>query len=478
MTSQTKKSAPDLVLRQIAEYVTGYRVTSQAAYTMARCCLLDSIACGLNALEYPECTKLLGPTVPGASLPNGARVPGTRYSLEPVKAAFDISSAIRWLEHSDTWFGLDGGHPSDNLGAVLAVADYVSRNAAARRKRALTVGDVLTALIKVYEIQGVLYLKTNFIDIGLDSVGLVTVASSAVATRMLGGGRDQIINAVSNAFLDGANPRHYRIGSSAGWRMKWAAGDAAARGVMHALMALRGEVGFPNALTAPRWGFADTLMHGKPVELARPLGTFVVENVLFKIPFPAHFHAQSASECALRLHALVKDRIGDIKSVHLRTHEKTVKSASREGPLKDPASRDHCVQYVVAYVLIHGKLAARDYDNKAAADPRIDRLRAKMIVKEDVSFTRDFYDARKRTNCNALYVEFRDGTRTPEVRIDYPVGHPKRRKEGLPIVEQKFRDSLKQIFSVRRQDKIMAACSNLQDLKKVPFKDFMALFVP
>lgn len=471
-----RKSEPD-VLELIARYTAGYSIKSKKALEMARYCLLDSIACGLNALAYSECSKLLGPSVPGASLEKGARVPGTRYKLDPIKAAFDISTAVRWLEYSDTWFGVDGGHPSDNTGAILAVADYVSRNAASRGQRKLVVGDILEAIVKAYEIQGILYLNTDFIDIGLDSVGLVTVASSAVATHMLGGSKADILNAVSNAFLDGASPRLYRIGENAGWRVKWAAGDATSRGVMHALIAMRGERGYTKALTAPRWGFQDAIMHGKPISLERKLGTHVVENVLFKIPFPAHFHAQSASECALKLYPLVQQRINEIKTVHVRTHEKTIKSASKTGPLHDPASRDHCVEYVIATVLLKGKLTSSDYENAAAADPRIDRLRSKIVLTEDPDFTRDFYDSRARTNSNAIWIEFRDGSRTPEIRIDYPVGHPKRRKNGLPIVERKFEDSVKRMFPRKRQVEIAAACGSLATMRKIPVSEFMNLLV-
>lgn len=471
-----KQPSPDRVLTRIADYVTRHEITRRPAYEMARYCLLDALGCALDAQAHPECTKLLGPIVPRASLPNGVRVPGTGFKLDPVKAAFDISTAIRWLEYNDTWFGTDGGHPSDNLGAVLAVADYVSRNRAAGRRHALTVGDVLTALIKAYEIQGVLLLKNNFIELGLDSVGLVTVASAAVATHLLGGSRHEIMNALSNAWLDGISPRLYRIGHNAGWRKAWAAGDAASRGVMHGLFALRGEMGYPAALSTPRWGVCDVLLRGKPIVIDRAFDSYIVEHILFKIPFPAHFHTQTASECALKLRPLVKDRIADIKTIRLRTHEKTLQSAYKEGPLHSPASRDHCVQYVVAVVLLHGKLTADDYQDEAAADPRIDELRDRMVVTEDREFTRDFYDARKRTNSNAMRVEFRDGATTPEVRIDYPLGHPRRRPEGLPLVEQKFQRSVERVFSPGRRRRISDICGDLRRLETVPFEEFMDLF--
>ena len=470
----SSKRRTDRVLSQIAEYVTQHKIRRKPAYEMARFCLLDSLACGLEAQAHPDCARLLGPVVPGATLSNGARVPGTRFRLEPIKAAFDISTAIRWLEHSDTWFGTDGGHPSDCLGAVLAVADYVSRNG---DRAALTVGDVLTALIKVYEIHGVLLLKNNFIDLGLDGIVVVDVASAAVATHMLGGSAERIVYAVSNAWLDGASPRLYRIGHNAGSRKAWAAGDASSRGVMHALFAMRGDAGYPAALTTPRWGVSDAILRGRPIVLARKLDSHVVENVLFKVPFPAQFHTQTASECALRLHPLVKDRIADITRIHMRTHAKTLQSAYKTGPLHNAASRDHCVQYVAAIVLLHGSLTTEDYEDDAAADPRIDALRGKMVVTEDKQFTQDFYDARKRSNANAMRIEFRDGSTTPEVRIDYPVGHPRRRREALPLVEEKFRRSVERFLPGKRQGAVLDACGDMARLRRLPFHQFMDLFV-
>ena len=474
MTSQSR--VPDRVLASIADYVTRYEVRSRKAYDMARYCLLDSIACALDAQDYPECTKLLGPTVPSASFSQGARVPGTAFKLEPVKAAFDISTSIRWLEYSDTWVGIDGGHPSDNLGAILAVADYLARSSRTGRRRKLTVHDVLTALIKAYEIQGVLYLTMDFIALGLDSVSLVTVASSAIVTHLLGGSHDKIINAVSNAWLDGVSPRLYRMGDNAGWRKSWAAGDAASRAVMHGLFAMRGEMGYPKVLSTPRWGYADAVMHGKPVVIARPLGSYIVENILFKIPFPAHFHAQTASECALRLHPLVKTRLHEVKTIHMRAHLRTMQSAYNEGLLRTAASRDPCVQYVTAIVLLHGGLTPEDYEDEVAADPRIDELRAKMVVREDKSFTRDFFNPRKRTHTHAMRVEFKDGSSTPEVRIDYPLGHARRRAEGLPYIEAKFRRSIENTFVVGRQRRILRNCGSLEALERVPVDEFMALF--
>jgi len=473
MASQKRRT--DRVLNDIAAYATKKKNIRKPAYEMARYCLLDSLACGLEAQAHPDCARLLGPVVPGATLANGARVPGTRYRLEPIKAAFDISTAIRWLEHSDTWFGTDGGHPSDTLGAVLAVADYVSR-ARSNGATALSVREVLTALIKAYEIHGVLLIKNNFIDLGLDGIAVVAVATAAIATQMLGGSHEQVVNAVSNAWLDGTSPRIYRIGHHAGPRKAWAAGDAASRGVMHALFAMRGEPGYPAALTTPKWGVSDAVLHGNPIVLGRALDSHIVENVLFKVPFPAQFHTQTASECALKLHPLVKTRIEDIERVPMRTHTKTLQSAYKTGPLHNAASRDHCVQYVAAIVLLHGNLTTEDYEDHVAADPRIDVLRDKMVVTEDKQFTKDFYDPRKRSNPNAMRIEFRDGSKTSEVRIDYPVGHPRRRSEALPLVELKFRRSVEAFLPRKRHDAVLEACGSLTRLQRLPFHHFMDLF--
>ena len=471
-----KKSQPkvDAVLRDIAEYASRNRAIRKSAYEMARYCLLDSLACGLEAQVNPDCARLLGPVVPGATLKNGARVPGTSYRLEPVKAAFDISTAIRWLEHSDTWFGTDGGHPSDTLGAILGIADYLCRTTGARK---MTVRDVLTAMIKTYEIHGVLLIKNNFIDKGMDGIGVVAVASAAMVTQMLGGSKEQIVNAVSNAFLDGISPRIYRIGHNAGPRKAWAAGDAASRGVMHALMSMRGEPGYTAALTTPKWGVSDALLHGDPVTLGRPLGTHIVENVLFKVPFPAQFHTQTAAECALRFHPLVKDRVGEIRRIHMRTHAKAMQSTYKTGPLLNASSRDHCIQYVAAVVMLYGDLTAAHYEAEIAADPRIDRLRACMVVKEDPRFTRDFYAERRKTNTNAMQIEFRDGSRSEEIVIEYPLGHPSRRAEALPLVTGKFTRSIEHVFPRRRHKAIFEACRSLEHMQRMPFNNFMDLFV-
>lgn len=477
--SMNAKQPPvDLVLSRIADYVVNYRIASKSAFEMARYCLLDSMACALNAQHHADCRAMLGPVVPGTSVVGGARVPGTDFVLDPIKAAFDISTSIRWLEHSDTWFGKDGGHPSDSLGAIIAVADYICRGRdSVRQRRKLNVMDVLSALIKVYEIQGQLLVKNDFISHGLDSVGMVSVAASAVVTHMLGGTCDQVVNATSNALLDGVSLRLYRIGHNAGWRKAWAAGDAASRGVLHAFMAVRGEEGYPAVLTTPIWGLADSMMRGNQIVLDQPLNTHIVENVLFKVPYPAHFHTQTASECAFKFHPQVKDRIEEVKSVRIRTHEKTLLSACKTGPLTSAASRDHCLQYVVAIILLYGRLNSEDYQDQTAADPRIDVLRGKMVVTEDKSYTRDFYDIRKMMNTNSMLIEFRDGSTTEEIRIDYPLGHARRRDEGLPLVDAKFQGSLKQSFSPRRQRNISRICGDLASMKTLPFNRFMDLFL-
>lgn len=473
---KNSRRTTDPVLSRIADYVHGYRVRSAAAYRMAGYSLLDSMACALESQGNSDCTRLLGPVVPGASLGNGVPVPGTPYRLDPVKAAFDISTSVRWLEHSDTWFGVDGGHPSDNMGAILAVADHVSRNGSPRRGQPLSVHDVLTAMIKAYEIHGVLYLRNNFLELGLDSTAPITVASAAVATDLLGGNRQQILNAVSNAWLDGVTPRLYRIGHNAGPRKSWAAGDSSSRGVMHALFAMRGEPGYGHALTEPKWGLNDAIMSGHDIVLSRPLGSYVIERILYKLRFPSQFHTQTPCECAMRLHPLVRDRIGEIGAIRIRTHEKTLTSAYKVGPLHNAASRDHCVQYVVAMVLLNGSLGTDDYSDSVATNPRIDRLRAIMTVTEDKSFTRAFYDPARRANPCAMQVVFRDGSCTPEIRIDFPLGHPKRRAEGLPLVREKFVTSVNARFSPARRKKIFAACDDPGKLRRLPVSAFMDLF--
>jgi 2-methylcitrate dehydratase len=465
------------VLARIADYVIARKAFPARAYRVAHYCLLDSIACALDALDDTECAKLLGPLAPGTTVVGGARVPGTHLELDPYKAAFDIGTAIRWLDFNDNWFAAEGGHPSDNLGALIATADWVSRGRDAEHHRPVRLKDLLTALIKVYEIQGVLALENSLVKVGFDSMPLTSLASAAVSAHLMGGRRDEIINAMSNSLMDGGCLRLYRKGKHTGWRKSWAAGDATSRGVLHALFALRGEMGYPGVLTAERWGFADVVMHGKPIVLAQPLRSHIVEHILFKVPFPSLFHAQTAAECALRFHPSVKNRIPDIKAIHIRTHERAFSAANRPGPLRNHADRDHSMQYIVAVILLKGHLAPHDYSDEAAADPRIDALRAKITINEDSGYSRDFYAPGKRSNVNSMHIEFADGTRTQEIRIDYPLGHPQRRREGLAMVEQKFRRSVMRTFAPKRAAAILKACSKPGQLDAAPFSKFVDLFV-
>ena len=469
------RPAPDREMAEIADYVARYEVRSELAYTTARYCLMDTIGCGLEALSYPACTKLMGPVVPGAVMPGGARVPGTPYELDPVTAAFNIGAMNRWLDFNDAWFGRNGAHPSDNLGGILATADYLSRLNVAQGRAPLVMRDVLTAMIKAHEIQGIMALENNFNGLGIDHVILVKLASTAVVTHMLGGTREEIINAVSNAWVDGHALRTYRNAPNTGSRKSWAAADATARGVRLALMALKGEMGYPSALTAKKWGFYDTLFRGQKFKLQRPYGSYVMENVLFKIAFPAGFHGQSAAECALKLHPLVKDRLDDVKSVRQWTHA-SARHLIKSGPLHNPADRDHCIQYIAAVGMIFGRLVASDYEDDVAADPRIDKLRGKMRVTVSEQYTRDLRDPAKRSNAHAIEVRFRDGTRLPKVEVQYPLGHPRRRKEGIPLLLAKFRLNLARRFAPKRQQAILDACADQRRLERMPVNEFMALF--
>jgi 2-methylcitrate dehydratase len=468
-----ERPAPDHLLTQIADYVQSGNAASVEARRIARYCLMDTLGCGILALGFPACTKLLGPVVPGAELARGARVPGTRYELEPVAAAFNIGAMIRWLDFNDTWLAAEWGHPSDNLGAILAVADYSSRRGAE-----LTMADVLTAMIQAHEIQGVLALNHSFNRVGLDHVLLVRIASTAVATKLLGGGHGEIVNAVSNAWLDGGALRTYRHAPNTGSRKSWAAGDATSRGVRHALFALAGEMGYPSALSAKGWGFQDVLYKGRSIALERALRSYVMENVLFKISFPAEFHAQTAVEAALTLHPTVAARIDDIERITIETQEPAVRIIDKTGPLANPADRDHCLQYMVAVPLLFGRLTAEDYEDDVARDPRIDALRAKMVVTENEHFSLDYLDPDKRAIGNAVQVWFRDGTCTERVAIDYPIGHRRRREEGIPQLVAKFERNLATRFDAKQVAAINAACAEQARLEALPVEDFMALWVP
>lgn len=473
-----KRPEPDTLLTTIADYCLETDVTSRAeAMETARYCLMDTLGCGLLALGYPACTKLLGPVVPGAQMPGGARVPGTSFELDPVQAAFNIGAMVRWLDYNDTWLAAEWGHPSDNLGAILATADYLSRRALREGRAPLTMRAVLEAMIKAHEIQGVLALENSFNRVGLDHVLLVRVASTAVVTAMLGGSREEVINALSNAFIDGGALRTYRHAPNTGSRKSWAAGDAASRAVRLALMALRGEMGYPSALTAPTWGFQDVLFKGRELVLAQPLGSYVMENVLFKISFPAEFHAQTAVEAALALHAQVAHRLEEIEKVVIETQEAGVRIIDKTGPLDNPADRDHCIQYMVAVPLIFGRLTADDYEDAVAADPRIDALREKMEVVENKQFSVDYLDPEKRSIGNAVQVFFRDGSRTERLTVEYPIGHRRRRAEGIPLLVEKFERNIATRLSPKQCRRLSALCASQAELEATPVNEFMELLV-
>jgi 2-methylcitrate dehydratase len=467
---------PDQVLVDIAGYVTKYNVDSAEAYDTARLCLMDTLGCGFEALSYPACTKLLGPIVPGTIVPNGAKVPGTPYQLDPVMAAFNIGAMIRWLDFNDTWLAAEWGHPSDNLGGILATADWLSRTRVAAGRQPLVMRDVLTAMIKAHEIQGVIALENSFNRVGLDHVVLVKVATTAVVANMIGCSFDEIVNAVSNAWIDGQSLRTYRHAPNAGSRKSWAAGDATSRGVRLALMSLKGEMGYPSALTAKTWGFYDVLFKGEPFKFERPYGSYVMEHVLFKISFPAEFHAQTAVECAVALHTHVRDRIEDIEKVVITTHESAIRIIDKKGPLNNPADRDHCIQYMTAIALMKGNLTAPDYEDEVALDPRIDALRAKMECVEDPAWTRDYLDPQKRSIANAVQVFFKDGTSTRKVGVEYPIGHRLRRKDGIPLLEAKFRTNLARRFAAKQQNAILNVCNDARILEAMPVHEFVDLF--
>jgi 2-methylcitrate dehydratase len=473
----TERPAFDQVLVDIADYVCNYEIDSEEAYSTARYCLMDSLACAMLAMKFPGCTRLLGPMVPGAEMAGGARVPGTAFELEPAQAAFNLGLLIRYLDFNDTWLAAEWGHPSDNLGAILAVADYVSRRNLAEGKAPLTIKDVLTAMIKAHEIQGVLALENSFNKVGLDHVLLVRVASTAVVTRMLGGSREQVVDAVSNAWIDGGALRTYRHAPNTGSRKSWAAGDACRRAVTLALLVLRGEMGYPSALTARVWGFYDVLFKGQEFKFQRGYGSYVMENVLFKISFPAEFHAQTAVECAMTLHPEVRGRIDDIERIAIETQEAGARIIDKTGPLDNYADRDHCIQYMVAVPLIFGELNADSYSDEVAADPRIDALRERMDVRENEAFTKDYFDAEKRGIGNAVQVFFKDGTSTERVEVSYPIGHRRRRGEGIPVLVEKFRKAVAAHFDAAQAQAICNMVSDQHALEAMPVTDFVARWV-
>ena len=469
---------PDQVLVDIADYICDYEINSTEAYDTARNCLMDTLGCGLLALRFPECTKLLGPLVEGTTVPNGARVPGTQFRLDPMKAAWDIGCIVRWLDYNDTWLAAEWGHPSDNLGAILAVADFLSQQNVAAGKPPLTMHDVLTAMIKAHEIQGVLALENSFNRVGLCHVLLVRVASTAVATQMMGGTREQIIDALSQAWLDGSSLRTYRHSPNAGPRKSWAAGDATSRAVRLADFTMRGEIGYPSVLTAPTWGFYDVSFNGKPFEFTRSYGSYVMENILFKISFPAEFHSQTAAEASVQLHPEVKDRLSEIEKIVIHTHESAIRIISKSGPLNNPADRDHCLQYMTAVPLAFGNLVAEDYeDSFHAANPIIDELREKMEIHENPTYSKEYLEPEKRSIANAMQVFFKDGSSTEQVEINYPVGHRRRREEGIPLLEEKFKANLATRFPAKRSAKIFDLCKDQKALEQTAVNDFMDLFV-
>jgi 2-methylcitrate dehydratase len=480
MSSHASGERPpyDQVLLDIADYVCGYTIESELAYTTARNCLIDTLGCGLEALEYPACTKLLGPVVPGTVVPNGAKVPGTAFQLDPIQAAFNLGAMIRWLDFNDTWLAAEWGHPSDNLGGILAVADWLSRTAIAAGQAPLTMRAVLTAMIKAHEIQGCLALENSFNKVGLDHVVLVKVASTAVVAQMLGLSHGQILDALSLAWVDGQSLRTYRHAPNTGSRKSWAAGDATSRAVRLALMVRAGEMGYPSVLTAKGWGFYDVLFRGRPFSFQRPYGSYVMENILFKISYPAEFHAQTAVEAAMALRAKLVaagKSAEDIRAIQLRTHEACLRIIDKKGPLNNPADRDHCVQYMVAVSLIFGHLTASDYEDQFAADVRIDALRAKMQCSEEPAFTADYHDPQKRSIANSLTITLGDGTTFTET-VEYPLGHRRRRADGIPLLEEKFRINLGRRFAPQQQQAILEASLDQQALERMPVQAYVDLY--
>ena len=466
----------DSVISEIADYVINYEISSDLAMDTARNCLIDTLGCGLLALKFPACTKMLGPVVEGTSVPFGVRVPGTNFKLDPIKGAFDIGCIIRWLDFNDTWLAAEWGHPSDNLGGILAVADFISQKNIEEGKDPLTMKTVLESMIMAHEIQGILALKNSFNKVGLDHVVLVKVASTALVTKLMGGNREQIMDAVSHAWVDGQSLRTYRHAPNAGSRKSWAAGDATSRAVRLAMITLSGEMGYPGVLSAPVWGFEDVLFNGEQLSLPQPFESYVMENILFKISFPAEFHAQTAVEAAVKLHHQVKERLDDIKSIEITTHESAIRIISKVGELNNPADRDHCLQYMVAIGLLKGDLVAEDYEDNIAADKRIDSLREKMVITEDKRYSAEYHEADKRSIANKIQIHFNDGSSTEAIEVEYPIGHKRRRVEGIPILEQKFMNNLKITYDIDTCEEIYKLCTSQLDLESMSVPEFQQLF--
>jgi len=473
LTEQNSKPAPDKEFAIIADYVTNFITHSELAFSTARYCLMDALGCSILALNYPACTKLLGPIIPDTVVPHGVPIPGTRFVLDPIQAAFNIGATIRWLDYNDTWLAAEWGHPSDNLGAILAVADYMSRKNNAEKKSPLFMHDVLLAMIKAYEVQGVLALENSFNRIGLDHVILVKIASAAVAIHLLGGTQDDIIKVLSNVFIDGQSLRTYRHAPNTGTRKSWAAGDATSRAVRLAWLIIQGEMGYPSALTAKQWGFYDVVLQSKTLHLPCPFTTYVIENILFKVAYPAEFHAQTAVECAIALHHKIKNRLDTIDKIILITHESAIRIINKTGTLNNPADRDHCLQYIVAVCLLFGDLKAEYYENQFAKNAQIDLLREKMQVQENKQFNQDYLAPDKRSIANAIEIYFNDGSPTEKIQIEYPLGHLRRRKEGIPLLIKKFHDNLTGHFSTERIAKLLALFADQERLEKMPVNEFM-----
>ena len=468
---------PDDVLVKIADYVLDKNIDSSEAYNTARNCLMDTLGCGLLALTFPDCKNLLGPYIEGTSVPGGVRVPGTSFVLDPVKGAWDIGAIIRWLDFNDTWLAAEWGHPSDNLGGILAAADYLSQKNISEGKDSLTMKDVLTGMIKAHEVQGILALENSFNRVGLDHVVLVKVASTAVISSMFGLSKDQTIDALSQAWVDGQSLRTYRHAPNAGPRKSWAAGDATSRALQLVLITQKGQIGYPSVLSAPTWGFYDVQFKGNPFSLPREFDSYVMENVLFKISFPAEFHAQTAVEAAVILHDEIKDRLDEIEKILISTHESAIRIISKEGKLNNPADRDHCLQYMTAIGLLKGNLVAEDYEDDVASDPRVDQLREKMVIEEDERYSREYLEADKRSIANAIQIIFKDGSSTKKVEVEYPIGHRRRREQGIPLLIEKFERNLATQFSPSRSEEILAICSDQATLESTPVTKFMELFI-
>jgi len=468
---------PDEVLVKVADYVLNKSIESKEAFTTARYCLMDTLGCGFLALTFDDCKDLLGPYVENTQVPGGVRVPGTKYVLDPVKGAWDIGAMVRWLDFNDTWLAAEWGHPSDNLGGILAAADYISQKNMQLGKKSLTVYDVLVSMIKAHEIQGILALENSFNRVGLDHVLLVKIASTAVISSLFGLSKEQTINALSQAFVDGQSLRTYRHAPNAGPRKSWAAGDATSRALQLVLLTLKGQIGYPSAITAPIWGFQDVLFKGKDLRLPQEFGSYVMENVLFKVSFPAEFHAQTAVEAAVTLHSNIETRVNDIHKIVISTHESAIRIISKEGKLNNPADRDHCIQYMTAVGLLKGNLTAEDYEDGVASDPRIDLLRSKMVIEEDKRYSQEYLEADKRSIANAIQIFYEDGSSSEKIEVEYPIGHRRRRGEGIPLLIEKFKNNLSTQFSESRSDAILNLCLDESKLESLAVSDFMELMV-